>query len=122
MLMGHLSSIISFETALSFQNTYKFKMVTYLQSLRSSFEIKDHQGKPLAAIDVFSKSLKYMAGEFYKMLKKNENTDYEKIKDKTRWIVTVPAIWTDESKRFVRDAAEKVTIHLRLNIYFIHIT
>lgn len=53
-----------------------------------------------------------MTEEFYKMLKKNENTDYEKVKDKIRWIVTVPAIWKDESKHFVRVAAEKVKLYI----------
>lgn len=39
-----------------------------------------------------------MMEEFYKMLKKNENIDYEKIKDKICWIVIVLVIWKDDLK------------------------
>ena len=27
-----------------------------------------------------------------------------------RWVLTVPALWTDAGKQFMRDAAEEVTI------------
>ena len=30
--------------------------------------------------------------------------------DTIRWVLTVPAIWTEASKKFMREAAEKVSI------------
>lgn len=30
------------------------------------------------------------------------------------WVLTVPAIWNDSSKQFMREAAEKLTHHLEI--------
>lgn len=32
--------------------------------------------------------------------------------DCIRWVITVPAIWDDSAKQFIREAAEKVAIML----------
>lgn len=78
-------------------------------------DIEDHLGKPLAALEVFSKSLAYMKEEVLKKLKSTleEKEEYRDIlisSENIHWIVTVPAIWDDYAKKFMRDAAEKVNI------------
>lgn len=78
-------------------------------------DIEDHLGKPLAALEVFSKSLNYMREEVLKKLRctvkeKKECKDVLITAENIHWIVTVPAIWDDYAKKFMRDAAEKVNI------------
>lgn len=82
-----------------------------LQTLGSSMEIKDHMGKPLAALEVFSKSLEYMK----EMVLEKIQEKYEDLvikEERIHWIVTVPAIWDEFAKQFMREAAEKVNIYL----------
>lgn len=83
-------------------------------------DIEDHLGKPLAALEVFSKSLDYMKEEVLKKLKctveeKEEYSDILISAENIHWIVTVPAIWNDFAKKFMREAAEKVNICSLIN-------
>lgn len=79
--------------------------------LESSMEIEDHLGKPLTAIDVFSKSLHYIKKVVLKELesaKADEGEGNLIAEENIHWIVTVPAIWDEFAKQFMREAAEKV--------------
>lgn len=71
--------------------------------------IEDHMGKPLAALEVFSKSLEYMKKKVLKKITK-ECEGLEITAERIHWIVTVPAIWDEFAKQFMREAAEKVRI------------
>lgn len=82
-------------------------MVTHLQSFVKSVEVEDHLGKPLNASEVFSKSLIYMREEVMKMLE-NDNHTQANNKDNIHWIITVPAIWEEVAKQFMRNAAKHV--------------
>lgn len=66
----------------------------------------DISGKELPAMYVFSKAIEYMHDHLLKGLKEQDNnkTDEEEI----NWVLTVPAIWDDSAKQFMRDAAEQV--------------
>lgn len=86
-------------------------MATYFQSFGNSVEVEDHLGKPLAALEVFSKSLNYMREKVMEMLRKDD-THVANNKDIIEWIITVPAIWEEIAKQFVRKAAKKVNITL----------
>lgn len=90
-------------------------MVTYFQAFENSVEVEDHLGKPLAALEVFSKSLNYMREKVMEMLKEDD-THVTNNKDNIEWIVTVPAIWEEIAKQFVRKAAKKVNITLLIFI------
>lgn len=93
-----------------------FKMKLHREKLsEGSMDVEDHLGKPLAALEVFSKSLSYMKEEVLKKLKctveeKEEYKDILITTENIHWIVTVPAIWDDYAKKFMRDAAEKANI------------
>lgn len=68
--------------------------------------ICDISGKELPAMYVFSKAIDYM---HYHLLGKLEQEDDNEIaEEEIKWVLTVPAIWDDSAKQFMRDAAEQV--------------
>lgn len=76
-----------------------------LQRLTKQTPLRDINGKEMLAIDVFSAAVKYLVEQLLNALKKNINYKKEK---KIKWVITVPGIWGDAAKQFMRDAAEKV--------------
>lgn len=42
------------------------------------------------------------------LLTEVENQDIQIQEEEIHWVLTVPAIWDDSAKKFMRDAAEKV--------------
>lgn len=60
-------------------------------------------GKQLPAIDVFAMTLKFL---------KDTALEWCKSFDNVRWIVTVPAIWSDSAKEMMRKASDKVCNHM----------
>lgn len=63
-------------------------------------------GNNFPAFDIFEMSISYLKKEAEKMLKEKE---YRVSPDDVRWIITVPAIWSDAAKQFMREAAEQVS-------------
>lgn len=68
--------------------------------------IRDISGKELPAMYVFSKAIKYMHDHLLNKLKEENNG--EELKEEINWVLTVPAIWDDSAKQFMRDAAKQV--------------
>ncbi|CAC5405258.1 unnamed protein product [Mytilus coruscus] len=69
--------------------------------------LEDVRGQPLPAIDVFSLSIKALKDHLNSSVEiKNIALDDRK----TKWVLTVPAIWTDTAKQFMRKSAEKAGI------------
>lgn len=76
-----------------------------IQRLTKQTKLPDISGKELPAIDVFSNAIQYMKDHLLNEIQK------EKIcikPEEIRWVLTVPAIWNDRAKQFMRDAAEQV--------------
>lgn len=69
--------------------------------------IEDISGKSALAIDVFSISIQALKDHLIEELEKKGTT--MTVKD-VRWVLTVPAIWTDAAKQFMRKSAEKVLV------------
>ena len=69
-------------------------------------EIEDETGKKMLAIDVFGKSIKALVDHFMKMAESTGNNIIEMTD--IRWVLTVPAIWSDGAKQFMRKSAEMV--------------
>lgn len=67
--------------------------------------LEDITGKPMPTIDVFALSIEALKDHLMSYLKK-QGTEVE-LKD-IRWVLSVPAIWTDISKQFMRESAVKV--------------
>ena len=67
--------------------------------------IEDDKGKKMKAMKVFSAVIEFLKEDLMSACK-SKGTDIED--SDIRWVLTVPAIWTDPSKQFMREAAEKV--------------
>ncbi|XP_022297241.2 heat shock 70 kDa protein 12A-like [Crassostrea virginica] len=81
----------------------RFKMTLYdKQSSGDDWFIEEETGKQLPALVVFSESLNYLK----QSLLEEANKQYTDIGvDDIKWILTVPAIWSDPAKAFMRRAA-----------------
>ncbi|XP_052721737.1 uncharacterized protein LOC128192798 isoform X3 [Crassostrea angulata] len=86
----------------------QFKMNLYNEKLfNMDMEIKDHLNNPMKALDVFSLSIRYLKDECIELFQKKRMTiPYDEI----LWILTVPAIWGESAKQFMRKAAEQAEI------------
>lgn len=73
--------------------------------------LEDDKDKKLPASRVFSLAIQYLKDDLISTcldrLKKSNMTldDIE-----LQWVLTVPAIWNDAAKQFMREAAEAVTV------------
>ena len=67
--------------------------------------IEDDKGRQLNALTVFSMSIKFLKDHLVHTL---SNRASGVTQDDVHWVLTVPAIWNDNAKQFMREAAEKV--------------
>ncbi|XP_052801885.1 heat shock 70 kDa protein 12A-like [Mya arenaria] len=87
----------------------RFKMKLYkTKNLMRSTEIEDEQGRKMNAIKVFSICIKYLSDDVRKLIYQRD-TDIKRTD--IHWVITVPAIWNDSSKQFMREAAEKAGLN-----------
>lgn len=69
--------------------------------------IEDFIGKPVLAIDVIALLIRALADHAMTAMETQGTRVYTTDKLIT-WVLTVPAIWTDNSDNFMIDCAEKV--------------
>ncbi|XP_076117897.1 heat shock 70 kDa protein 12A-like [Mytilus galloprovincialis] len=86
----------------------RFKMLLHeTKHLTRKTMIKDDDGKEMPALEIFSMVIKYLKGHLLETLETRgtglDNNDIH-------WVLTVPAIWTEPAKQFMREAAEKAGI------------
>lgn len=93
------------ETAMLFQ-TYKMHL------LHMDSHAKSVDGRQLPLMKVISQSLKYIAE---KALEKLSEQVGKVVSTKIRWVLTVPALWSEEHKHFMRKAAVEAGIIEDLN-------
>lgn len=72
--------------------------------------LEDARGKTMQAVDIFAKSLGFMRNHLLKAVA--VNLGYETDHDTIRWVITVPAIWDENAKQFMREAAYRVSFLL----------
>ncbi|XP_052276645.1 heat shock 70 kDa protein 12A-like isoform X2 [Dreissena polymorpha] len=86
----------------------RFKMELFNKlKLKRRFMLEDVMGKKMLAMDVFSACIKFLKDDLMtKVCLQLPDADETDI----RWVLTVPAIWNDVSKQFMREAAEKAGI------------
>ncbi|KAL3878432.1 hypothetical protein ACJMK2_030782 [Sinanodonta woodiana] len=88
-----------------------FKMALHAkEDLTLNEEIEDKQGRHVLASIVFMHSIRALKGMIETDLKKSTTIIKE---DEIYWILTVPAIWNDAAKQFMREAAVKAGIKHR---------
>lgn len=82
----------------------RFKMLLHENKvLHRDCKIKDMTGKPMRAMDVFALCIKYLKDTMIEAMKQKITFDIE---DKNiDFVITVPAIWGDAAKLFMREAA-----------------
>lgn len=91
----------------------KFKMNLYQQGgLSTDFKLHDISGKTMLAVDVFAKVIWYLKQHLINRVKSLDSR-IQLAPEDVQWVVTVPAIWDDKAKFFMRKAAEKAGIEGR---------
>ncbi|XP_053391354.1 heat shock 70 kDa protein 12B-like, partial [Mercenaria mercenaria] len=81
----------------------RFKHLLYSKGFHQEIQVEDQIGQPLPLLDVVAKFIEALKNHFIKNLEqKGQHVEMDKI----LWVVTVPAIWSDEAKAFMRKAAE----------------
>ncbi|XP_052267240.1 heat shock 70 kDa protein 12B-like isoform X2 [Dreissena polymorpha] len=90
-----------------------FKMMLYhnCDNINSNTTVEDVKGRHVPATLVFGRSIQYIKEHILHHMLEN-GVDY--IEDDTKWVITVPAIWTDRAKGLMREAATEVA-GIRLN-------
>lgn len=84
----------------------RFKMKLFdNKDLHTDILLEDAKGKQQPAVDVFAKSLRYMKEHLLRAMKTNLGLDPDPLS--IRWVLTVPAIWDENSKQFMREAAHR---------------
>ncbi|XP_066285856.1 heat shock 70 kDa protein 12A-like [Branchiostoma lanceolatum] len=90
-----------------FFDRFKMRLHSSYQDLDRSVYLTALNGKTLPAMDVFSHALRYlkqhMMDEIAKVSQSIGDGDI-------RWVITVPAIWNDAAKQFMREAAYDANI------------
>uniref|UniRef100_K1PRX6 Heat shock 70 kDa protein 12A n=1 Tax=Magallana gigas TaxID=29159 RepID=K1PRX6_MAGGI len=86
----------------------QFKMLLHdKNSFNMDMLIEDHLHNPIKALDVFSLSIQYLKDECIELFQKKH---INVANDEILWILTVPAIWDESAKQFMRKAAEQAEI------------
>ncbi|KAK3097633.1 hypothetical protein FSP39_011566 [Pinctada imbricata] len=89
----------------------RFKMKLHGEKVvKNDLMLEDETGKKVNAEKVFAESIRYLKQHFLKML----NNQGKVIDDsEIQYTLTVPAIWNDSSKQFMRNAAKKAGIDVK---------
>ncbi|XP_052065218.1 heat shock 70 kDa protein 12A-like [Mytilus californianus] len=81
----------------------RFKMALYKNIPTSLMVLNDVNGRPLLAETVFARAISALMKEFKDSITRH---GIHLSTDEVRWVLTVPAIWSEAAKRFMRKSAE----------------
>ena len=95
---------------------FTHRSILQTQRLRRNITIKDDQCRPMRALHVFSASIRYMKEV---VLRKMQNAIMNLKESDFHWVLTVPAIWEDGAKQFMRIAANEVC-RTKCSMYFLY--
>nr|XP_022310846.1 heat shock 70 kDa protein 12A-like isoform X2 [Crassostrea virginica] len=85
----------------------RFKMELHWKNIKKDSNIHDVSGKTLPAMEVFSLSIKYLKDHCLKTIC---DRGFLRSPKDVKFVLTVPAIWNDRSKHFMRAAAVQAGI------------
>lgn len=72
--------------------------------------LEARNGKRLKALDIFAYSLEYLKDKALERIYETSGVEYKT--EEVLWVITVPAIWKQSAKQFMREAAYQVlTMH-----------
>ncbi|XP_076117723.1 heat shock 70 kDa protein 12A-like isoform X1 [Mytilus galloprovincialis] len=101
------NELIEREEAMDHLFFEKFKMMLFTtKNLNNKTLIRDISGKEMLAIDMFALVLGYLRNHLMQRLQ-NRDTDNILDENTIQWVLTVPAIWSEKAKQFMRYAADK---------------
>ncbi|XP_007478998.1 heat shock 70 kDa protein 12A isoform X2 [Monodelphis domestica] len=84
----------------------KFKMKLHTTSnLTMETDLTAANGKKIKALEIFAYALQYFKEQALKELSDQSGSEFEN--SDVRWVITVPAIWKQPAKQFMRQAAYK---------------
>ncbi|XP_030309306.1 heat shock 70 kDa protein 12A [Calypte anna] len=84
----------------------KFKMKLHTTSnLTMETDLTAANGKKVKALEIFAYALQFFKEQALKELSDQGGSDFENTE--VRWVITVPAIWKQPAKQFMRQAAYK---------------
>ena len=69
--------------------------------------LRARNGKSMRALDIFSKALDFLKEKALERIHRQSGVEYTA--REVRWVVTVPAIWKQSAKQFMREAAFEVS-------------
>lgn len=82
---------------------------SFFQSFSDHYNIKAINGGELPAILIFSAALKYLTDKLVKFISNTMYFHEDAVDaDSIQWVLTVPAIWKQGARHFMRKAAYKV--------------
>lgn len=105
------------------------KFLFVFQGVKKDVNVKTHDNKKeLPALTVFSLAIRYLKDHLLTALNKS-STGIGILESDIQWVLTVPAIWNDSAKQFMRKAAKKVrtaeissTFELQWLDNYVHVT
>ncbi|XP_027880052.1 heat shock 70 kDa protein 12A-like isoform X3 [Xiphophorus couchianus] len=86
-----------------------FKMALYGRDLNKNFKIKAANNEEMTALKVFSESLRFLKDDALKTINSKAPGQNFTPSDFT-WVLTVPTIWDESAKQFMREAATQAGI------------
>ncbi|KAL3880726.1 hypothetical protein ACJMK2_032943 [Sinanodonta woodiana] len=87
----------------------RFKMMLFDKTdLTRRTMLKDIEGKEMPAMTVFSMCIRYLRNHLLETLKSRDTGTND---SDIRWVLSVPAIWNDSAKQFMREAAQNAGIN-----------
>ena len=69
--------------------------------------LKAVNGETMSGLEVFSAAINFLKKHFIENVN-NRIVGNDITVESVRWVLTVPAIWSDSAKQFMRESAEKV--------------
>lgn len=79
--------------------------VPFFQNLSRKTTVEDINGVSMPAMTIFALSIRYLRGHLLDTLNKQVSGVKE---GDIKYVLTVPAIWNDSAKQFMREAAVEV--------------
>jgi len=76
--------------------------------------LEDDKGKHMKAMVVFASVIKYLKDHLLNSFRERKIMKLGVNAEEIYWVLTVPAIWSDPAKQFMREAAENVSFDLGL--------
>jgi len=84
------------------------------QDLNADTELAATSGQTVKALTIFAYALRFFRNHALQELADQSQTRI--VDDDVRWIITVPAIWKEPAKQFMRQAAYQVRNAISLNL------